>query len=300
MPIIGFDVVEVAPALDAGDITLFSARKIILSAGVITGESAARKGTFPGVGQGQEVDSEHRSLESKCKGEQDVAAKILVIEDERPIADIIAFNLGRAGFDVSIALDGEDGLKRARMEIPDVILLDIMLPRLDGYAVCRAVRSFSNVPIIMLTAKDEEVDKVLGLEIGADDYVTKPFSPRELVARVKAVLRRSLTMALQGEVIMAGELTIDPATYEVSRSGERIVLTQREFELLRFLASHPGQVFSREVLLNQVWGYEYYGESRTVDVTIRRLREKIEVDAAQPEYIHTKRGVGYSFRAENG
>ncbi len=229
-----------------------------------------------------------------------MGAKILVIEDERPIADIIAFNLGKAGFDVSIALDGEEGLKSARQELPDVILLDIMLPRLDGYAVCRAVRSFSNVPIIMLTAKDEEVDKVLGLEIGADDYVTKPFSPRELVARVKAVLRRSFVMAPHGEVILAGELTIDPATYEVSRGGKRIVLTQREFELLRFLASHSGQVFSREVLLNQVWGYEYLGESRTVDVTIRRLREKIEVDAAQPEYIHTKRGVGYSFRAENG
>ena len=229
-----------------------------------------------------------------------MAAKILVIEDERPIADIIAFNLGKAGFDVSIALDGEEGLRSARKELPDVILLDIMLPRLDGYAVCRAVRSFSNVPIIMLTAKDEEVDKVLGLEIGADDYVTKPFSPRELVARVKAVLRRSLKLGLQGEAIVAGELVIDPTTYEVKRAGERIVLTQREFELLRFLASHPGQVFSREVLLNQVWGYEYFGESRTVDVTIRRLREKIEVDAAQPEYIHTKRGVGYSFRAENG
>ena len=229
-----------------------------------------------------------------------MAAKVLVIEDERPIAEIIAFNLSKAGFDVAVAFDGEAGLLNARQETPDVIILDIMLPQLDGFAVCRAVRSFSTVPIIMLTAKDEEVDKVLGLEIGADDYVTKPFSPRELIARVKAVLRRTAPLNASGEVITAGQLSIDPATYEVIRSGDRIVLTQREFELLRFLASHPGQVFSREVLLNQVWGYEYFGESRTVDVTIRRLREKIEVDSAQPEYIHTKRGVGYSFRAENG
>jgi two-component system response regulator VicR len=220
-----------------------------------------------------------------------------VVEDERPIAEIIEFNLVRAGYQVVLAFDGDEALCRARDEHPDVVILDIMLPRRDGYQVCRTLRSFSNVPIIMLTAKDEEVDKVLGLELGADDYVTKPFSPRELVARVKAILRRvAIPPADSSEAIVAGDLVIDPATYEVVRGNTRIGLSQREFELLRFLASHPGQVFTRDVLLDKVWGYEYYGESRTVDVTIRRLREKIEADAADPQYIHTKRGVGYSFR----
>ncbi|MEW6523218.1 MAG: response regulator [Bacillota bacterium] len=228
-----------------------------------------------------------------------MAHRILVVEDERPIAEIIEFNLVRAGYEVAVAFNGEEAIARARGETPDVIILDIMLPGRDGYQVCRAVRAFSTVPIIMLTAKDEEVDKILGLELGADDYVTKPFSPRELLARVKAILRRvGQPPTTSGETIAVGDLVIDPSTYEVIKAGQRIPLSHREFELLRFLASRPGQVFTREVLLDEVWGYEYYGESRTVDVTIRRLREKIEPDAAAPRYIVTKRGVGYSFRPQ--
>lgn len=229
-----------------------------------------------------------------------MAGKILVIEDEKPIAEIIKYNLEKEGFTVEISLDGEDGLNKALAEKPDLILLDIMLPKMDGFQVCKAIRTKSSVPVIMVTAKEEEVDKVLGLELGADDYITKPFSNRELMARVKANLRR---IALDGgissldtKVIESGNLQIDLNKYEVRRGIDSIDLTFREFELLKHLALQPGQVFTRETLLEDVWGYEYYGDIRTVDVTVRRLREKIEDDASQPKFVMTKRGVGYYFK----
>ncbi|MCG0238422.1 MAG: response regulator YycF [Firmicutes bacterium] len=222
--------------------------------------------------------------------------RILVIDDEKPIADILRFNLEREGYEVEVALDGREGLEKARTWNPDLIILDIMLPELDGFTVCREVRAFSNVPILMLTAKEAEVDKVLGLELGADDYVTKPFGTREILARVRAILRRTRPPAApEVRVIRAGDLTIDLQSYAVYRGQQRIDLTPREFELLRYLATHPGQVFTREVLLREVWGFDYFGDVRTVDVTVRRLREKIEVNPAQPEYILTRRGIGYYF-----
>jgi len=226
--------------------------------------------------------------------------KILVVDDERPIADILKFNLEKEGFEVSVSYDGADAVRRVESEQPDLVVLDIMLPKLDGFTVCRRLRERSNVPILMLTAKDEEVDKVLGLELGADDYVTKPFSPRELVARVKALLRRAQLASGDEEAeagrIECGDLVIDGDAYEAVKRGARLELTYREFELLKYLALHPGQVFTRETLLEDVWGYEYFGDIRTVDVTVRRLREKIEDDPSDPRYVLTKRGVGYFFR----
>lgn len=224
-----------------------------------------------------------------------MAQRILVVDDERPIASIIEFNLKREGFDVSVAYDGETAVSMADSLSPDLIILDIMLPKMDGLEVCRAIRQKSRVPIIFLTARQQEVDKVVGLELGADDYVTKPFGMRELVARVKALFRRAQPPETGEERFEAGGLSIDLRTYEVTRKGIRIPLTYKEFELLRFLASNPGKVFTRRVLLDEVWGYEYYGDTRTVDVTIRRLREKIEDDPGNPRLIVTKRGIGYCF-----
>lgn len=231
-------------------------------------------------------------------------SKILVIEDEKPISDIIKFNLEKEGFEVITAFDGVEGLSLARSIDVDLILLDIMLPGMDGFEVCKKVREKSNVPIIMATAKAEEVDKVLGLEFGADDYITKPFSVRELTARIKANIRRT-AMPIQPSqnennktTIRSGSLLIDLLKYEVSKNGEVIPLTVREFDLLKFMAVQKEQVFSREQLLASVWGYEYYGDMRTVDVTVRRLREKIEDDSAKPEFIMTRRGVGYYFKGE--
>lgn len=229
--------------------------------------------------------------------------KILIVDDEKNIVDILKYNLKREGFTTVEAYDGEQAVNCAVAQKPDLILLDIMLPRMDGFTVCKKIRQTSNTPIIMLTAKEEEVDKVLGLELGADDYITKPFSPRELMARVKANLRRSAmddTAAPNGtNVIDTGTLFIDIDRYEVKRDGQVLELTLREFELLKFLAVQPGQIFTRENLLEKVWGYEYYGDVRTVDVTVRRLREKLERDAANPQYIITKRGVGYYFNKTN-
>ncbi len=231
-------------------------------------------------------------------------SKILVIEDEKPISDIIKFNLEKEGFEIITAYDGLEGLSLARSVEVDLILLDIMLPGMDGFEVCKKVREQSNVPIIMATAKAEEVDKVLGLEFGADDYITKPFSIRELTARIKANIRRTVMPIQQmqndtaKQSIQSGNLLIDLLKYEVSKSGEVIPLTVREFDLLKFLALQKEQVFSREQLLASVWGYEYYGDMRTVDVTVRRLREKIEDDSAKPEFIMTRRGVGYYFKGE--
>ncbi|MDO5062494.1 MAG: response regulator [Peptostreptococcaceae bacterium] len=231
-------------------------------------------------------------------------SKILVIEDEKPISDIIKFNLEKEGFEIITAFDGLEGLSLARSIDVDLILLDIMLPGMDGFEVCKKVREKSNVPIIMATAKAEEVDKVLGLEFGADDYITKPFSVRELTARIKANIRRTAMPIQQSQnennktAIRSGSLLIDLLKYEVSKNGEVIPLTVREFDLLKFMAVQKEQVFSREQLLASVWGYEYYGDMRTVDVTVRRLREKIEDDSAKPEFIMTRRGVGYYFKGE--
>lgn len=224
--------------------------------------------------------------------------KILIVDDEKNIVDILKFNLKKEGFSTIEAYDGEQALNLALSEKPDLILLDIMLPKMDGFTVCRKLRQTMETPIIMLTAKEEEVDKVLGLELGADDYITKPFSPRELIARVKANLRRITLdepVKDKGNVIRCGNLVIDIDRYEVKREDVIIELTLREFELVKFLALQQDQIFSRESLLGKVWGYEYYGDVRTVDVTVRRLREKLERDPSNPEYIMTKRGVGYYF-----
>lgn len=222
--------------------------------------------------------------------------RILVVDDEKPIADILKFNLEREGFEVVCAYDGNQALELVHKEEPDLILLDIMLPYKDGMEVCREVRKSYDIPIIMLTAKDSEIDKVLGLELGADDYVTKPFSTRELLARVKANLRRHRAngeeAGTQTEIVV-GDLTIYPEAYQVKRRGEVIELTHREFELIHYLAKHLGQVMTREHLLQSVWGYDYFGDVRTVDVTVRRLREKVEDNPSYPVWINTRRGVGY-------
>lgn len=225
--------------------------------------------------------------------------KVLVVEDEKAIVDILKFNLEREGFEVLTAYDGEAGYKVYQTENPDLMLLDIMMPKMDGLTLCKKIRDESTVPIIMLTARAEEVDKVLGLEFGADDYMTKPFSVRELIARVKANLRRQVMdrpIVEKGNHLKFDQFMIDMDRYEVSKSGTVIDLTIREYELLKFLATQKQQIFSREQLLEQVWGYEYYGDVRTVDVTVRRLREKIEDIPSKPEYIMTKRGIGYYFK----
>lgn len=226
--------------------------------------------------------------------------KILVVDDERPIADIIKYNLEKEGYKVFIAEDGQQAIDCTYEHKPDLIILDIMLPVMDGFTVCKKLRENINTPIIMLTAKEEEVDKVLGLELGADDYMTKPFSFRELLARVKANIRRvnfsNNGSESGGQIIKSNNLIIDLNKYEVRKDDRIIELTLREFELLKYLAQNAEQVFSRETLLEEVWGYEYYGDVRTVDVTVRRLREKIEDDPSNAKYVQTKRGVGYYFR----
>lgn len=223
--------------------------------------------------------------------------KILVVDDEKPIVNILKYNLDKEGYQVVVAYDGKEAVEIALEQNPDLILLDIMLPKMDGFSVCKELRKKLTCPIIMLTAKGEELDKVLGLELGADDYITKPFSMRELMARVKANLRRTTLSAPGGDedVIKVLDLELNLASYQLSKRGVPLELTFREFELFKFLASQAGQVFSREKLLEEVWGYEYYGDIRTVDVTVRRLREKVEDDPANPLYILTKRGVGYYF-----
>ncbi len=229
--------------------------------------------------------------------------KVLVVDDEKPISDIIRFNLTKEGYHIITAFDGEEALQQMKAEQPDLVLLDVMLPRLDGFQVLKKIREGSQVPVIMLTAKEEEVDKVLGLELGADDYITKPFGMRELIARVKANLRRTEPAgvditggSVQSLMLEAGELKIDFERYEVTKRSTVIELTLREFELLKFLATQDNQIFTREQLLKDVWGYEYFGDIRTVDVTVRRLREKVEDDSSNPKYILTKRGVGYYFK----
>ncbi|MCL2355744.1 MAG: response regulator transcription factor [Defluviitaleaceae bacterium] len=230
-------------------------------------------------------------------------AKILVVDDEKTIVDILAYNLRKEGYDVIEAHDGKNGLELAVSENPDLVILDIMMPGLDGYEVCGRLRKISQVPVIMLTAKAEESDKVLSFEIGADDYITKPFGVREMLARVMANLRRgnmAQPVSNGTNALVFGELTIDLDMFEVARNGEAIDLTRREFELVKFLATQNNQVFTREALLEKVWGYEYFGDVRTVDVTIRRLRTKLETMPDHPTYILTKRGVGYHFTQEFG
>lgn len=228
-------------------------------------------------------------------------ATILIVEDEKNINDILAFTFSKEGYNTIQAFDGPEGYELCMREQPNVILLDINLPGMDGMDVCKQIRKTSNVPIIMLTAREDEVDKVLGLELGADDYITKPYSARELTARVKALLRRSAmnTDSSQSKedagIITSGDVVINVDRYEVRKNGKILEITLREFELLKFLALSPDQIFSRETLLENVWGYEYLGDVRTVDVTIRRLREKIEDDPSMPRYIMTKRSIGYYF-----
>ncbi|MFJ7737945.1 response regulator YycF [Lysinibacillus sp. NPDC097287] len=227
---------------------------------------------------------------------------ILVVDDEKPIADILQFNLIKEGYKVICAYDGDEALAKVEEEQPDLMLLDIMLPKRDGMEVCREIRKKYDFPIIMLTAKGSEIDKVLGLEMGADDYVTKPFSTRELIARVKANMRRlqvappSEETEVESNDIVIGSLIIQPDAYLVLKRDEAIELTHREFELLHYLGKHIGQVMTREHLLQTVWGYDYFGDVRTVDVTIRRLREKIEDNPSHPAWIVTRRGVGYYLR----
>ena len=232
---------------------------------------------------------------------------ILVVDDEQKIVELLEHNLRKEGYNTLEASDGITAVDMALEKKPDLILLDIMLPKMDGLSVCKRIKNSLNVPILMLTAKDGEIDKILGLELGADDYITKPFSVREVMARVKANLRK-VEVNLEEEkvarkeekkeekkdtAIKVGDLVLDLEKYEVHIGGKVINLTLREFEVLKFLAQQPGQVVTREALLERVWGYEYYGDIRTVDVTVRRIRERIEKDTSNPQILITKRGVGY-------
>ena len=226
---------------------------------------------------------------------------VLVVDDEQSIIDILVYNLKKEGYNTIEATDGASAVEIALEQKPDLILLDIMLPKMDGLTVCKKVKNALNVPVLILSAKDEELDKIVGLELGADDYITKPFSVRELMARVKANLRKSEGIMQVPETkevkeehkIEVGDLLLDTDKFEVRVRGEKIDLTVREFEVLKYLATQPGQIVSRELLLEKVWGYEYFGDIRTVDVTVRRIREKIEEDTTNPQILVTKRGVGY-------
>jgi len=223
--------------------------------------------------------------------------KILVVDDEQPLLDALQYALQREGFEVVTATDSEDALRLFHEQNPDLVVLDVMLPTRSGFEVCQILRKRSNVPIIMLTAKGAETDRVVGLEIGADDYVTKPFSMRELIARIKSVMRRAkAAVPVVGNVLKAGELSLDVERHEARLGDTLLSLSPKEFDLLRFLMEHPGQVFSRQTLLDRVWGEERYIEERTVDVHIHWLREKIESDPRKPKYLLTVRGVGYKFR----
>ncbi len=225
--------------------------------------------------------------------------KILLVEDEKTLAKALKFNLEKEGFRVEVAFDGEEALNAMSGEEPDLVILDLMLPKIDGYEVCRSIRRSSDVPIIMLTARDEDIDKILGLELGADDYMTKPFNTRELLARIKAILRRTVQQAAAvRSFIKVGDLQIDVIKRKVTVKGREVALTSREYNLLSLLASNPGKVYSREELLEEIWGDDYSGDVRTVDVHIRHLREKIEEFPAEPNIILTVWGAGYKFREE--
>ena len=222
--------------------------------------------------------------------------KVLVVDDEESILQLVTFNLDKAGFKTVAARDGEEALEVARRERPDLVILDIMMPKLDGLDVCRVVQREYGVPVLFLTARDEELDRVLGLEMGADDYVTKPFSPRELVARVKAILRRGERAGTRTRAIARGELVVDLDRHEVLLGGRRVDLTPKEYELLEYLASNAGRAVSRDQLLGRVWGDDFFGDTRIVDVHVSHLREKLADDPTRPRYIETVRGLGYRFR----
>ena len=228
-----------------------------------------------------------------------MANRVLVVDDEKLIVKGIRFSLEQDGMEVTCAYDGEEALTFAREQQFDIILLDIMLPKLSGFEVCQQIREFSNVPIIMLTAKGDDMDKILGLEYGADDYITKPFNILEVKARIKAIIRRTAKQEKKADTagrIQAGDMTIERDNRRVSIEGREINLTAKEFDVLELLATHPNQVYSREKLLTMVWGADYPGDARTVDVHIRRLREKVETNSSEPKYVHTKWGVGYYFK----
>ena len=252
-------------------------------------------------------------MEEEIIDENDYKKTILIVDDEKMIINLLTHNLTKEGYNVIEAKDGVEAIEMATTKKPDLILLDIMLPKIDGLTVCKRIKNIMNVPILMVTAKDEELDKIVGLELGADDYITKPFSVRELLARIKANLRKAdIIIDTEKEkeaedeeeddddqklkrtnIIKVGVLTLDLDRFEVMVGDKIVDLTLREFEVLKYLASEPGQVITRETLLEKVWGYEYYGDIRTVDVTVRRIREKIEKDTSNPKILITKRGVGY-------
>ncbi len=228
-----------------------------------------------------------------------MAKKVLVVDDEKLIVKGIRFSLEQDGMEVECAYDGEEALKLATENQYDMILLDIMLPKMDGFEVCQQIRGFSDVPIVMLTAKEDDMDKILGLDYGADDYITKPFNILEVKARIKAIMRRTSGKREKEEavkVIESGDLKLDGESRRLFILGKEINLTAKEFDLLELLVMNPGKVYSRENLLNIVWGYEYPGDVRTVDVHVRRLREKIEKNPSEPKYVHTKWGVGYYYQ----
>lgn len=229
-------------------------------------------------------------------------AKILVVDDEPPIVELVKFNLEKEGYEVVVAYDGMTAIDRTMEEKPNLIILDIMLPEVDGFEVCRSLSQnpqTKDIPIIMLTARGEEVDKILGLEFGADDYITKPFSPRELMARVKARLRRTTSSQKdkeEAEVLTFGRLVIDPHRFAVYVGEVKLDFTPKEFELLKFLAQNSGRVYNRDFLLEKIWGYDYSGDTRTVDVHIRHIRQKVEENPKEPQYIMTIHGIGYKFK----
>lgn len=225
--------------------------------------------------------------------------KILLVEDEKTLAKALKFNLEKEGFIVEAAFDGEEALNAMAAGEPALVILDLMLPKIDGFEVCRSIRRSSNVPIIMLTARDEDIDKILGLELGADDYMTKPFNVRELLARIKAILRRTVPQTAAGlQIIKAGDLQVDVIRRKVTVKEREISLTAREYAMLVFLASNPGKVYSREQLLGEIWGEDYRGDIRTVDVHVRHLREKIEAFPADPDLLLTVWGTGYKFKED--
>lgn len=228
-----------------------------------------------------------------------MAKKVLVVDDEKLIVKGIRFSLEQDGMEVDCAYDGEEALEKVKTREYDIVLLDVMLPKLTGFEVCQQIREFSSVPVVMLTAKGDDIDKILGLEYGADDYITKPFNILEVKARIKAIMRRTMpkdSKQKKGQVLQAGNLVLDCESRRVSVDGKEINLTAKEFDVLEILVQNPQKVYSRENLLNIVWGYEYLGDVRTVDVHIRRLREKIEENPSEPKYVHTKWGVGYYFQ----
>lgn len=228
-----------------------------------------------------------------------MAKKVLVVDDEKLIVKGIRFSLEQDGMEVDCAYDGEEALEKVKAKTYDIVLLDVMLPKITGFEVCQQIREFSSVPVVMLTAKGDDMDKILGLEYGADDYITKPFNILEVKARIKAIMRRTTpkdNKQDKNQVIQAGNLVLDCESRRVSVDGKEINLTAKEFDVLELLVQNPQKVYSRENLLNIVWGYEYLGDVRTVDVHIRRLREKIETNPSEPKYVHTKWGVGYYFQ----